>query len=466
MTICHASSAILAFVLTTTSTIAASEIPVIDVYPRCDYRIVDNISAKSNLQVTGSETSEQLEEVFNSALSKLKKHAMANGDALILQKVTGKVTTNKPAYKHEKAEIDIQYELQAIVITLCTEDTSKPIIVAPYNAKGSRQLSTSSTGKIALPGFNITVSAADTYTRQQIEQNSISFVDGFHGVQLGQNRLQIETTLGPADNFFQHEDAVFTLSYGNQLWLTFSDDKLIQASHSFPAFTYQLTSQLPADYHPQVAAWLLDNRFNKSSLLSDIEDYYAQNLHQLSITEFALRQQDAILRLNFNNYHDLQSFQNRMKLADVSLELAEPPTLPPLHLPTQEQISSLATKFTTSPLQQASWAKIFSQLSVKNHSKLDQQKQLKIYRPELAAVFSGKKLREVQFSLLTQNANLTALQQLLTRFSFPKTKQQFITKYPDAFETSSKLVVYHDMLEINATLADDDVIDSFVLKWF
>ena len=322
MTIKSLVSTIFALLLTAAPTTATTKMPVLDVYPRCDYRVVDNISAKSNLHVTGAETSDQLEQVFNSALSTLKKHAMTKGDALILQKVAGKVTTNKPAYKHEKAEIDIQYELQAIVITLCAEDTSRPIIIAPYNAKGLRQLDASGKEKIALTRINITVSAIDSFKRQQIEQNSISFADGFHGVQLGQNRQQVETTLGPADSFFQYDNAVFTLSYGNQLWLTFSDDKLIQASHSSDTFTYQLTSQLPAEYHPQIATWLLDNRFNKGSLQSDIEDYYTQNLHQLSITEFALRQQDAILRLSFNNYHDLQSFQNRMKLADVSLELA------------------------------------------------------------------------------------------------------------------------------------------------
>lgn len=455
--------------LATTESFATALPPILDTYPRCDYKILQQISSVSRAGSTESDADHKHNDVLITALSELRAKASGKGDALILRKVTGELSRDRTTFIRSRLETEIIYRLEADVIMLCNEDSAKPIKATIYNSQGKRQIAPSDdindNATVVSMVINTTIPSGERRS-DSIDNANISLTSGFHGATIGSSRQQLETLFGPADNFFPYNDNIFTLSYGNQLWLTFADNKLIQARHSSDVFSYSLTNQLPADRHPKLTDWLLDNHFSKRSLLEDIEAYYTKKLHRLSPTEFTLQQKEAVMRLSFNHYFDIKSSKQQTKLTDVSFAIAALPPLPPLQIPTVKQIKTLATQPATAPLLKAGWVDMFSQLPVTNYSTTHQQKQLKLYRPELAAVFSDNGLNEVQFSLLTQNASLAELQQLLNLFSLPMTRQQFIEEHQDAFETAGKLVVYHDTMEINATFTDDDVIDSLILKWF
>ncbi|MBZ9613345.1 hypothetical protein [Rheinheimera maricola] len=446
----------------TTAAMATTLPPILDAYPRCDYKITQQISTVSRLGSTESDADHKHEQVLTSALSELREKAAGKGDAVILQKVTGQLSRDRATFTQSRLETEILYRLEADVIELCVEDSAKPLQLTRYNAQGKRQLET------APVKMQISATIVPRMAQQHtgIDNGDIGFTSGYHGIRLGSSRQQAEALFGQPDSFYLHENNDFVLSYGNQLWLTFSDDKLIKAGHTSEALAYPLTKQLSADRHAKLANWLLDDRFSKRSLLDDIKAHYQTQLQQLSATEFMLQHQQTVIRLSFNQYFDIKSAQQQIKLAEVSVANAAAASLPALQLPTLKQLGALAQHPAAAPLQHAGWAKLFSQLAVPHYSTIQQQKRLQLYRPELAAVFSDNGLSEVQLALLTQDASLKALQHLLSLFSLPTTRQHFMAQHPDAFETVGQLVVYDDQLEINATFADNDNIDSLVLKWF
>ncbi|WP_027671429.1 hypothetical protein [Rheinheimera baltica] len=445
---------------------AAALVPILDVYPRCDYSVKQHITTVSRAGSSQQDANSKSADVLQDALLQLQQQASGKGDAIILTKVIGQLSKDRIFFSNEKAETEIIYRLGADVISLCTEDNSKPFIATPFDTKGMRQVDRNAENDTTIKMVINTTISATSKQQAEIDDASISLNTGFHGATLGSSRQQLEDIFGPAESFFQYEDDYFMLAYGNQLWLTFANNQLVQAKHTSENFTYDLTSQLLADRHPKLADWQLDNLFSKRSLLPELKAHYTTALSQLTATEYFLQQQQAIIRLIFSEYLDIESSQQQIKLTDISLEHAELPPLPALQLPTLKDISTEATQPAMAPLQKANWEQMLNNLPATNYSTTKEQKRLQLYRPELAAVYAETGLSEVQFSLLTQNSRLTQLQQLLALFSLPTTRQQFITQHPDAFETNGRLVVYHDMLEINATFTDNDKIDSFIVKWF
>lgn len=451
----------------TMSAAAATNLPILDAFPRCEYTIIKQFDLTKRRLTDAASQQENQQKLITEILNTIRQYATEEGaDAVILQHLESKtpIAVSSGRYK-TSAGFEIVLNAHADAIKLCEEDVTLPMLATPFNDQGYRN------ALMRLPEISIRTKLtlkrpADSGAPKKVIKSDVSLQHGFYGVQPGMTSAELEDIWGPADAEFQLQQKDYkAVAYGRQYWLLLYKDKIISIDSRHPLLSANITSQFNDNEAFNYLSWQLDGRFGQRTSLTQLKEHYLQ-LQPQSNNQYSLQQGDHQLQLEFADYRDVRSdtqetILNQIRLQSAGFSQAAQQELAVI-LPLHQLKSDPAT-----PFSQRYWQNILQPLPILNQAVQADGSSITIYNALLAAIFQKQQVKEIQLLSVYQKQNSESLQQTLKYLGMPQTKTAFLQQFPDSFDALGKLIYYGEQLEISALYSEtkDNQLESLTIRF-
>ena len=271
----------------------ASLPPILDYYPNCSYKVIENFTAKIKTDQP------LLEKTRLALLTKLRnKGKLVGADAVIL--INKKINTVKnpgmSSVKVKKYRVSYEAEL----IGLCQNNVVNNQKLTPYNHQGLKVQKTFTTN-ITIQTKVVLIPPKKAKLNHPIVTNKeLSLVNGIYGINIGTKYQQVIDKLGdPSIVLSMFEDEII-LGYGRKHWFHFQNSKLVKVQSNLSIVSPALLNMVPLRDFFDVTPWLVANKIARKSSLSEVRSVIAANLKLNNHKEVIIKGKQNSLILPFS----------------------------------------------------------------------------------------------------------------------------------------------------------------------
>lgn len=447
----------------------ASLPPILNSYPKCDYKVLEPASASVKTIARDDDVETAKQTLLVNTLHQMRQRAAADGaDAILLTDVQGTISHSQSVRTIRNAGYEIKYHIEAEFISLCQNDNSLATIYTPYSSSGARQQQIQQPAVATNMKFEISLpTKVSTANNQQIPLAAdISLQHGFYGVNIGMTTEQVQTLFGLPDAELTLQQGSTAWIYGQEHQLIFTDNSLVAISQANTILSAEIKKRLAENLRFQQHDWAIDNTFGRRVALAKIQAFYQDRLVALDSQRFTLKNEHSQLILNFASYLSANSSDNQSQLLNVSmvspryiaddikLKLAEPDAL--------RQLKNSLVTLGTAEHQLLG----ITDVALYNRSKLRNGNQLTVLTSALAISYDEEKTTGLVITNILNDYAIGEIQQQLALVDLPTTRDDFLLRFPEAFDSLNQLTLYSDNSEIKATYNNDDLIDSLHIAWY
>lgn len=449
----------------TTAAFAEQKVPILDIFPRCEYPIVKQFELAERVVTNNVRRLSDRETLVTALIEEArKKSAKLKADAIIIHNIETDFFEAGSALKRKTEAYKIRVKLFADAIKLCEEDRTLDQQLTPYNQYGHKNVSAMGKSDGTL----------DTQFEMKLVKQvaapiikldpAISLKNGFHGVKPGMTLDEVMAVWGPADAEFllqsQHYSAA---AFGKRYWLTLYQGKVVAAETDHPLLSAEISHQLPDNTAFTHLSWALDGNIAPRTSFDQLNAAYPE-LHPVAENQFALVQPPYALQLGFQTYQNLQTGEAEPTLHRLQLKLATfaPEQQPVLKIALAEppQLTEASQAFTLQ-----FWQDLLQELPQYNRLNMENGEHMTIVNPTVAALYRDQQLTEIQLLPMYKGQHINELYTTLTALDMPQSKSGFLQRFPDAFDSLGKLIYYGTELEVKALYAEDGSIQSLTIRF-
>lgn len=291
------------FILTTSpfSNVLAEELPILNWYPTCEYQVLDTVKDSFFIKKRNNEyEKEKRQSGIALIMAQFKQKAKEiNADAIIV--------TKKTIRFEEQGNPRLQgnthrFTFTADLIKNCHE-SGTPTEMTPYNEKGFNNIHT---GTIELKTAPIVFRSNTDWSVAHTPPTSpiISLEQGIFNMPIGATLAQISQQWGAPSIAATLDQSLSTVGYGKWYWLTFENDRLIQAEYGSPWFTRNFLNYVASSDTFDLFRFQVTPEAGKGDSLQKIQSQLPlQATNESSI--WTLKSQDATLHLQFGQYQQI-----------------------------------------------------------------------------------------------------------------------------------------------------------------
>ncbi|GAC23820.1 hypothetical protein GMES_1524 [Paraglaciecola mesophila KMM 241] len=252
----------------------AKESPAVELlqfYPACDYEVVDTIKVSGRLRFsTGSTDAESLAKTRGKVIQDILDIAQKQRvDGVILTKKS--VVLDSLVSESRVARNRISFTAQ--LVNNCAMGAALSPKATPYDASGLRKFALSFESKIRAKKQHAITYQINTnkLPPPSIESFSIDFEQGVFGLRLQSTYDEAVELFGRPAGVYALDDDLLLVSYGRDLWLTFSNDKLVSVTNRNVWFSNELLSMLDFDARFEKQEWRIFNKVSHDMPMFDVE---------------------------------------------------------------------------------------------------------------------------------------------------------------------------------------------------
>ncbi|SNY49397.1 hypothetical protein SAMN06297280_1393 [Arsukibacterium tuosuense] len=444
--------------------------PVLNSYPKCDYRVLQQAEATNRIVARDDDVEAARQTLRQNAIVKIRRQATAVGaEAVILTDVQGVISNSESVRTIRHAGSEVRYRVAAELITLCQEDQNLPTVYTPYNDAGIRQAQTRQPSVATTMQFAIAIPAkalSDGNVAPPLA-NTISLQQGFYGAKVGMTPGQVQALFGMPDAELTLKNDYTAWIYGKEHQVVFAGNTAVAFSQQNNILSAEIKKRMVENPRFQQLDWRLDNTFSRRASLAEIKAFYQDKLIPLDQNQFALHNKQSMLRLQFASYLDVKSNSNQLQLVNVSLsspqftasqlqlKLPEPDSL----LLLKQQLTTLGTTSEAGPF-------AVQDIAFSNRSRLADSNELAVLSPTLAVSVNDQQIVGLTLTNILNDYAVSDIQQQLISLELPATRTDFMTRFPEAFDSLNQLTLYGDHSEVKATYNNDELIDSLQIRWY
>ncbi len=320
--------------------------PVLNFYPDCEFKIIDNVSLKRNVRTTGESMNsmlsagqslqEKVDRATQKLITRVREQAKEQGaNAVILMKKSfPPATTVKSGITYKPVVIEAQLIEDCAPMVAGTKAT-------PLNKDGIKQtgftIAERKTRKIT---FEIKPPSKGS-KRPDLLNSSVG-LDGAFGIELGFTGEQVTEVLGAPSLTMSFGKNQNILSYGRNTWLRFVDNALVEITSNSRWLSRDIVNLIEADERFD-QPWQVDGQLQQEAEIESLDkQWVAQNQDN---TVFAQQSKQAKLSLYVENYLDNKNLSGVQKLTGFQLQAANTPELSKELLRLAKADSSLSSKW-------------------------------------------------------------------------------------------------------------------------
>ncbi len=444
--------------------------PVLNSYPKCEYPLLAQAKASDKAIVLADNIEETKQVLLQNAIIKIRQQAAAAGaDAVILTEVQGVMGNSQSLRTLRHSGYELKYSIAGELISLCQDDPSLDTVHTPYSRSGTRQGQTQQQAAATNIQFEISIPVKKRQASQKLPPlaQTISLIQGFYGAEPGMSTEQVQTLFGMPDATLALKNDNMAWIYGQEHLVMFAGNTAVAFQQSNPILSAEIKMRLLENLRFQQHNWQLDNRFGRRTAIADIQAFYQGKLIQLDQYRFALQRKDRQLILEFAPYLDVQSNKHQLQLVSLSL-LSRPFAVDTvqLKLPPSDALQPLKSSLAKMATLAAEGAFTIPQSVLFNRSQLRDGNEISVLSPVLALSYNDNQVVGLTVTNITANYAINDIQQQLALLDLPLTRDDFMARFPNAFDSLSQLTLYGDNIEIKATYNTDDLIDSLNISWY
>ena len=444
--------------------------PVLNSYPKCDYQVVKQAEATDKTVARDDDVEAAKQTLRQNAIVKIRQQAAdAGAEAVILTDVQGVMSNSESLRTIRHTGAEVRFRVAAELISLCQEDQSLPTVYTPYNSAGVKQASTSQPAVATTMQFTIAIPAKalpDNIEAPPLA-NTISLQQGFYGAKIGMSPPQIQALFGmpDAELTLQNNDTAWI--YGLEHQVLFAGNAAIAFSQKNNILSAEIKKRMVENPRFQQLEWRLDNAFSRRASLTEIKATYQDQLIALDQYRFTLQHDHNQLIMQFAPYLDVKTNSNHLQLVDVSLTASTfSASQIQLKLPEAASLLFLKDKLATLATSAAEGPLALPDIAFFNRIRLRDGNELAVLSPALALSFNDQQIVGLTITNIVNDYAVREIQQQLTLLELPTTREAFIMRFPDTFDSLSQLTLYGDHSEIKATYNNEDLIDSLHIRWY
>lgn len=293
---------------------------VLNVYPNCDYQIIDTLSVTQNVGLSRDtlnrdDVYEAAQRIINRILNQAERQS---ADAIILiERDLNVVDLLKFKSINFSAPKYNTLTLTAELIEQCASDPNAPIRLTPLNANGTpqKELSLGSLGGWQQT-IELDISGSNKRVITQLVNNAVSLAEGGFGLKLLMSLNDVQQILGTPTLSLHIDEQYLALAYGRGLWLVFKDDVLVSLSSEQPWLSSEFINFLTFDDRIDDIAWTVEGRFIQGQPIATSELEQSTNSQALVFTN-----DDSRLELGLEMFAIDNETERRSKAQSFSLSL-------------------------------------------------------------------------------------------------------------------------------------------------
>jgi hypothetical protein len=444
--------------------------PVLNSYPKCDYQVVKQAEATDKTVARDDDIALAKQTLLHNTIVKIRQQAAeAGAEAVILTDVQGLISNSESVKTIRHAGREVKYRVAAELITLCPQDNNLPTVYAPYNSAGVKQAATRQPSVTTSMQFAVSIPATTRPDETELAPlaNIISLQHGFYGAKVGMTQSQVQTLFGAPDAVLALENKHSAWIYDREHQVVFAGNAAVAFSQSNNILSAEVKKRLAENLRFQQHQWLLDNTFSRRASLDEIKAFYQDRLSASEQDRFVVNNGDSQLILQFAPYLDVKNNSKQLQLVEVSLTAPAFSTAKlQLKLPQADALQPLKKQLASLASATADSLVTIPENILFNRSTLEDGGELAVVGPALALSFDNGQLAGLTITNIVNDYAVREIQQQLAFLELPTTRDAFLARFPDAFDSLSQLTLYGDHSEIKATYNNDELIDSLHIRWY
>jgi hypothetical protein len=440
------------------ATLAAAPLPeILDYYPECFSGQTELAVVSARLKTDDPMAGLSAVAGFQQLLQQLQQQAAASGaEALTIEKIdkSAPVQFQKRYNDGHTATVKISAKL----LHYCADNKTLSERQPPYNSMGQKIIKSTKLLSIAAKQIVIQHDApVDLY--KDPANYIVSVQQGVAGVLPGQSKAQVMALLGQPSVQIQLNNQQQMWGYGRKVWLTFADTLLWISTDSDLLSNYALNRIDLRDAYDNTN-WSIEGKVplksRESLVLAKLPGQFQKQAGYL------VQQQNQLkLALQFESFKNNNSNTTEQLLTGFTLSGAEK-TAAGMATYSSQQLEHWLQRLSANsdvislpaqiPVHQLHRGTDGSWLLVGNYLSLQYS------HDRLAKLHLGE-------SMFGQH-DTKELHQLIVAAGYPLTKAEFMTKYPDAFDSGYELQLYLDdktLVAVFNSEAGTAVIEELVL---
>lgn len=291
---------------------------IMDFYPKCNYQILDRVSANSIVPNKDKRLANALDKPTQKIFHQLREKATAiQADGIILtQRQYKQIGTETDADRlvsrlSYHAELIKQCDDTQTQTQTQTETENKP---TPYNHLG-QQVIGHRTAKVQLRPITFTLPEKTRLNHPSLSNHEVSLDKGVYGVNLGMSYQQVIDIWGSASVELAVLDNELVIGFGRRHWLHFQNDKLMRVSN-ISLLGVDAQNLVPMRSHFDNGQWKINRKIAIHTSLSDVRATLNTNSPLSKDDRLLLSKNDQTLTLQFalrksmtgDKSHDLVGF--------------------------------------------------------------------------------------------------------------------------------------------------------------
>ncbi|WP_213997719.1 hypothetical protein [Arsukibacterium sp.] len=444
--------------------------PVLNSYPKCEYQVLQQAEATDKTVARDDVVEAAKQTLRQNAIVKIRQQAAAiSAEAVILTDVQGVISNSESLRTIRHAGAEVRYRVAAELISLCQEDQDLPTVYTPYNNAGIKQAQTRQASGGATMQFDIAIPVKPHQTNNEAPPlvNTISLQQGFYGAKIGMTPGQIQASFGMPDAELTLQNDYTVWIYGQEHQVVFAGNTAVAFSQRNNILSAEIKKRMVENPRFQQLDWRLDNTFSRRATLAELKAFYQDKLIPLDQNRFALHNEQSAITLQFASYLDVKTNSNQLQLVDVSLASAQfMASQLQLKLPEPDSLLLLKQHLTTLGTATEAGSFAVPAIAFFNRSRLADGSELIVLGPALALSINDNRIVGLTVTNIAIDYAISDIQQQLVSLDLPASRADFMTRFPEAFDSLSQLTLYGDHSEVKATYDDDELIDSLYIRWY
>ena len=297
---------------------ATTSLPkILNVYPECSYKTIDDFSVKDTTETPFSdETSFPL-------LKKLQKEAKRLGaDAVIVVHKDIKKQLNSNVNYRMSADTVHKYNLtiKAELIALCEPIGTSNNKLTPYNEKGHKQQKVGVSSRTLQTQVVVEHLNKFKLYRPRLTNTEISLGNGVYGIQIGTSYQQVMTVLGDPSIELKASKHEVILGYGRSHWYHFINNVLVKVQSHSPDLSPELLNEIPLLDFFDDNVWQIAGKIKRKATLAEVKAELGQKIELNNKNELIISDKGNTLTLYFRHGVNYESQKKIYTLDSFSLQ--------------------------------------------------------------------------------------------------------------------------------------------------
>ncbi|MDR7121864.1 hypothetical protein [Rheinheimera soli] len=444
------------------ATLAAAPLPeILDYYPECFSGQTELAVASVRLKTDDPIAGLSAAPGFQQLLQQLQQKAAASGaEALTIEKIEKSAPVQFQNRHNDDHTATVK--VSAKLLHYCADNKTLSERQPPYNSSGNKIIK--STKLISIAAKQIVIqhdTPADLY--KDPANYIVSVQQGVAGVLPGQSKAQVMALLGQPSIQIQLNNQQQMWGYGRKLWLTFADTLLWISTDSDLLSNYALNRIDLRDAYDNTN-WSIEGKVplksRESVVLATLPGQFQKQAGYL-----VQQQNQRQLALQFESFKNNNSNTTEQLLTGFTLSGAEK-TAATTATYSSQPIQNWLQQLKGSPDPGSDLNSLQSQVPVHQLHRGTDGSWLLVGN-YLSLQYSHERLAKLHLgeSMFGQH-DTKELHQLIVAAGYPLTKAEFMTKYPDAFDSGYELQLYLDdktLVAVFNSEAETAVIEELTL---